>query len=113
MEIKEHMAKNATMPNNTLLNNACQPMRNYTDFFHWNANVDYEGIPENLFINSCGFLCAFLLFLFLRKSAFKNSVAEENRSHRKTTKQWKSLFFSVNCTNQTDPKIYSNNVVGK
>ena len=101
------------MSNNTLQENACKPMRNYTDFFHWNANVDYEGIPENLFYNSCGFVCVFLLFLFLRKSAFKNSIAEENRSNKKLTKQWKSLFYSVNCTNQTDPKIYSNTMVGE
>ena len=89
------------------------PMRNFTDYLHWAANEEYKGIPENLFINSCVFVVLFIIFFVLRKSAFKNSIDEASRTNQKITKQWKSLFFSINCTNKTDPNIYSNTTVGK
>ena len=97
------------LPNGTCNSN----FKNFSNYFKWKATAEYEGIPENLFINSCGFIFLFLCFFILRKSAFKVANAEVNRSSRKITKEWKSLFFSVSCTNQTDPRIYSNTTVGK
>ena len=91
----------------------CNPLGNYSNYFKWNATAEYEGIPENLFINWCGFILLFICFLILRKSAFKVANAEVTKSNRKITKEWKSLFFSINCTTQNDFNVYSNTALGR
>ena len=69
----------------------CNPIGNYTDFFKWNATQEYEGIPENLFINTCGLMILLLIFFVLRISALKPIEAQK---HKKATEKWKELFFS-------------------
>ena len=71
----------------------CNPIGNYTDFFKWNATQEYEGIPENLFINTCGLMILLLIFFVLRISALKPVEAQK---HKKPTERWKDLFFSEN-----------------
>ena len=96
------------LPNGTCNSN----FKNFTNYFKWKATAEYEGIPENLFINWCGFILLFICFLILRKSAFKVANTEVTKSSRKITKEWKSLFFSINCTTQNDFNVYSNTVLG-
>ena len=91
----------------------CNPLGNYSNYFKWNATAEYEGIPENLFINWCGFILLFICFLILRKSAFKVANTEVTKTNRKITKEWKSLFFSINCTTPNDFNVYSNTVLGR
>ena len=93
-------------------NNNCKPnFKNSTNYLDWKASNEFEGIPENLVINSCGFIFIVVCFFILRKSAFKSESAESKRSNRKLTKGWTSLFFTVN--NQTDPKKFDATTFGK
>ena len=80
----------------------CNPLGNYSNYFKWNATAEYEGIPENLFINSCGFIFLFVCFIILRNTTFKSASTNVNRRNRKITKEWKSLFFSIDGTSQND-----------
>ena len=90
----------------------CKPnFKNFTNYFQWKASAEFEGIPENLIINSCGFIFLFVCFFILRKSAFKIESAELKRSNRKLTKEWKSLFFAVN--SPPVPNLFDSTTFGK
>ena len=93
--------------------NKCNPIGNYSNFFKWNATYQYEGIPENLFINSCGFVFLLLCFLFIQISTFKVANEETNRNNRKTTKKWKTLFFSINSKKEIYSMTDSDTIIGR
>ena len=81
---------------NSTMSTKCNPInpRNYSNYFQWNATYQYEGIPENVFINSCSFVVLVLCFFFLQISTFKVANQELNKLNQKATKKWKTLFFS-------------------
>lgn len=121
--VQPEYSKNHTNDNNTdntlqhkyhmMDINKCNPIGNYSNFFQWNATYQYEGIPENLFINSCGFIFLLFCFFFLRISAFNVANEETNKINLKATKKWKTLFFSINSKKEVNTRISSDTTIGR